>query len=354
MKKIPLSLCLALAAGGMVLNLRSDPAPTNQPWMDRSLSPERRAELLVQQMTLDEKISQIHMRDVHEHPREVADVPRLGIPIFKITNGPVGAGPGDSRRPQPATAMPAALAIAASWDPALATQFGEVVGQEVADRGENLLEGPGLNITRVARNGRNFEYFGEDPLLTGRLATAEVRAIQQQGVIAEIKHFAANNQEANRKGVNEIIDERTLREIYLPAFEMTVKQADPGAVMAAYPSVNGAFCSESTHLLQEILRDDWGFKGFVQSDYTGTRNAVRCARAGLDLAMQAIHYSDEMKAAIAAGEVPESTVDALLRRRFTQMFRFGLFDQTQTPQPIPAEKDGAVARTIAEQGAVLL
>lgn len=352
MKKSLPFFCLALAAGGIFQPLRGE--TTNQPWMDRSLPPERRAGLLVQQMTLDEKISQIHMMDVKEHPREVAGVPRLGIPIFKITNGPVGAGPGDSRHPQPATAMPAALALAASWDPVLARQFGEVVGQEVADRGEDLLEGPGLNITRVPRNGRNFEYFGEDPFLSGRLGVAEVEAVQGQGVIAEIKHFAANNQETNRKTINEIIDERTLREIYLPAFEATVKNAGPGAVMAAYPSVNGKFCSESPHLLQEILRDDWGFKGFVQSDYTGTRNAVRCAQAGLDLAMQAIHYSGEMKTAIADGQVPVSAVDAMVERRFTQMFKFGMFDEPRTPKPIPAEKDGAVARAIAEQGAVLL
>ena len=247
--------------------------------MNQSLTPERRAALLVQQMTLDEKISQIHMMDVRDHPREVVGIPRLGVPPFKVTNGPLGAGPGDSRGPQPATALPAALALAASWDPSLADLFGEVAGKEVADRGEDLIEGPGLNVTRVPQNGRNFEYFGEDPFLSGRMGVAEVRSIQQQGVIAEIKHFAANSQETNRKTINEVIDERTLREIYLPAFEAAVKEANPGAVMAAYPSVNGEFCSENTHLLKDILRGDWGFKGFVQSDYTGTTNGVR-GRAG--------------------------------------------------------------------------
>ena len=322
--------------------------------MNPSLPPGERAELLVQQMTLDEKISQVHMMDTKQHPREVTGVPRLGIPPFKITNGPLGAGPGDTKPAQPATALPAALALAASWDTNLAREFGEIAGKEVVDHGDDLIEGPGLNITRVPRNGRNFEYFGEDPFLSGQMGVAEVEAIQQQGVIAEIKHFDANSQETDRKGINEIIDERTLREIYLPAFEIVVKEADPGAVMAAYPSVNGEFCSRNTHLLKDILRGDWGFKGFVQSDYTATTNAVQSALAGLDLAMKPDHYSGELKTAILGGKVPMADLDAMVERRFTQMFKFGMFDQTRTPQPIPAKEDGAVARAIAEQCAVLL
>ena len=346
--------CLALAAGCATPPPQGGATVTHRPWMDSWRSPAKRAEWVVGQMTLDEKISQIHMMDVRDHPREVAGVPRLGVPPFKITNGPLGAGPGDTRPPLSATALPSALALAASWDPSLAGAFGKVAGVEVADHGDELIEGPGLNITRVARNGRNFEYFGEDPFLSGSLGVAEVRAIQRQGVMAEIKHFAANNQETNRKTVNEVIDERTLREIYLPAFEMAVKEADPAAVMAAYPSVNGAFCSENPHLLEEILREDWGFKGFVQSDYTGTHNAARCARAGLDLAMQAVHYSAEMKAAITNGLVAVPTVDKMVERRLAQMFKFGLFDHVRTARPIPARADGAVARSIADQCAVLL
>src|SRR5439155_6504478 len=142
-----------------------------------------------------------------------------GIPAFKITNGPAGAGPGDSSSTQPATALPSALALSASWDTGLATRFGTIAGTEVADRGENLLEAPGVNITRVPRNGRNFEYFGEDPYLAGQVAVAEIQAIQAQGVLAEVKHYAANNQETNRKTIKETVDERTLRELYLPAFE---------------------------------------------------------------------------------------------------------------------------------------
>ncbi len=327
---------------------------TDRPWMNTSLAPEKRAELLVKAMTLDEKISQIHMRDIREFPREVIAIERLGLPTFKISNGPLGAGPGDSRQPQPATAFPSSLALASTWDPTWAETFGRIAAEEIASRGEHLLEAPGLNITRVPQNGRNFEYFGEDPFLTARMGVAEVKGIQSVGVIAEPKHYAANSQENQRKTINEIIDERTLREIYLPAFEAAVKEADAAAIMTAYPSVNGQFCVENVHLLKDILRGEWGFKGFVQSDYTATHSAVASANAGLDLSMKPDHYSDEMKIAIADGKVSESTLDTMLLRRFTQMFRLGWFDHPYQAHPIPAEKNGAVARELAAQGAVLL
>ena len=329
-------------------------APVNRPWMNTSLSAEQRAELLVKAMTLDEKISQIHMRDLREFPREVIAIERLGLPTFKISNGPLGAGPGDSRQPQPATAFPASLALASTFDPHLAEAFGRTAAEEIASRGEHLLEAPGLNITRVPQNGRNFEYFGEDPFLTARMGVAEVRGVQSVGIVAEPKHYAANNQENQRKTINEIVDERTLREIYLPAFEAAVKEADAGAIMTAYPSINGQFGVENVHLLKDILRGEWGFKGFVQSDYTATRNAVASATAGLDLSMKPDHYSDEVKTAIANGQITEATVDTMLLRRFGVMFRLGWFDHPPKPSPIPAQTNGALAREIAEQGMVLL
>jgi len=246
------------------------------------------------------------------------------------------------------------LALAAAWDPGLAETYGRVVADEVAAHGEDLLEAPGVNIARVPQNGRNFEYFGEDPYLAARMVVPEIHGIQGQGIIAEVKHYAANNQENDRKIINEIIDERTLREIYLPAFEAAVKEGNVASIMCAYPSVNGQFGCENIHLLKEVLRGDWGFKGFVQSDYTATRNAVANATAGLDLAMKPDHYDAEMKAAIKSGQVAESLVDAMLVRRFAQMFRFGLFDKPRTPTTIPAEKNGAIARSIAAASAVLL
>jgi beta-glucosidase len=331
------------------------PETSVKPWMNHSLPTERRADLLVRAMTLDEKILEIHMMNTKEHPREVPAIPRLGIPALKITNGPAGAGPGDSPHPAPATALPSALALAASWDPELAEEFGRVAASESADRGERVIEAPGVNITRVPQNGRNFEYFGEDPYLAGQLAAAEIKGIQSQGVIAEVKHFDANNQETNRKTINEVMDERTQREIYLPAFEAAVRRGRAAAVMCAYPSVNGEFGCENTHQLKDILRGEWGFQGFVQSDYTATHSTVAAALAGLDLEMKHDeHYDSGMKTAITSGKLPESAVDTMLVRRFGEMFRFGLFDRPDSSKVIPAKKDGEIARAIAGQCAVLL
>ena len=286
---------------------------------------------------------------------ESTGVERLGIATFKITNGPAGAGPGDSQVGVPATALPSALALSATWDPKLAAIFGEIAGKETAARGEHLVEAPGVNIIRVPQNGRNFEYFGEDPYLSGQMAVPEIQGIQKEGVIAEVKHYAANSQETDRKTVNEIIDERTLREFYLPAFEASVKQGNAGAVMCAYPSVNGQFNCENLHLLKDILRGDWGFRGFVQSDYTATHSTIPAALAGLDLEMKHDSFYDaDMKAAVLSGKLPESVVDTMLLRRYSEMFRLGIFDRSYTVTPIPAEQDGAIAREIAEQAAVLL
>ena len=348
-------LLLALVAWNVAARSENKGRQMAKAWMNGSLAPERRAELLVRAMTLDEKILEIHMMNTKEHPREVPAIPRLGIPAMKITNGPAGAGPGDSSHPVPATALPSALALAASWDTELAETFGRVAARESADRGEHVIEAPGVNITRAPQNGRNFEYFGEDPYLAGELAVAEIKGIQSQGVIAEVKHFDANNQEIDRKTINEVIDERTLREIYLPAFEAAVERGGAASVMCAYPSVNGEFGCENTHQLKDILRGEWGFRGFVQSDYTATHSTVAAALAGLDLEMKHDEYYDSgMKAAVISGKLPESVVDTMLVRRFGEMFRFGLFDHPAAPQPIPARKDGEIARAIAEQCAVLL
>lgn len=355
MKLCILTVMVSMLFCGLATSATEPAQPDARPWMNTSSSPMKRAELLVKAMTLDEKIEQIHMADVKSRPREIPGIERLGIPTFKITNGPAGAGPGDTAVPVPATALPSALALSATWDPKLAAMFGEVAGSETADRGEQLIEAPGVNIIRVPQNGRNFEYFGEDPFLSGQMSVPEIEAIQKQGVIAEVKHYAANSQETDRKTINEVIDERTLREIYLPAFEASVKQGDVGAVMCAYPSVNGQFNCENMHLLRDILRGDWSFKGFVQSDYTATHSTVAAALAGLDLEMKHDSFYDAgMKDAIVSGKLPVSVLDTMLLRRYSEMFRIGTFDRLFAVTPIPAKQDGEIARKIAEQGAVLL
>ncbi|HTW94238.1 MAG TPA: glycoside hydrolase family 3 C-terminal domain-containing protein [Tepidisphaeraceae bacterium] len=330
----------------------ADDAATTRPWLDASLAPEKRAELLVGQMTLEEKVSQIHMLASKKHPREIPPIPRLGIPEQQVINGPLGAGPGDLHLA--ATALPCGLALAATWDRDAAARFGKLLGDETADHGADVIEGPGVNITRVPQNGRNFEYFGEDPFLSGAIVVPEIIAIQKENIIPEVKHFAVNSQETNRKSINEVVDVRTLREIYLPAFEAAVTQAHVAGMMAAYPSVNGDFCSQNAFLLTEVLRHDWHYEGFVQSDLTATRSTAKAAEAGLDLSMKADFFAKPMLTAVQGGKIPVSVIDAMLIHRFNEMFRYGLLDHEPTTRPIPAKEDGAIARSIAEEGAVLL
>ncbi|GAB3975667.1 glycoside hydrolase family 3 C-terminal domain-containing protein [Actinoallomurus acanthiterrae] len=320
-----------------------------------ALPPEQRAARLVAQLTLDEKISQLHGIQDAEHLRYVPGVPRLGIPPLRITNGPAGIGHSDDRPYKPATALPAPIGLAATFDTRLAEVYGTVQANETRDLAHGLIEAPDINLTRVPQNGRTFETYGEDPYLAGRLAVANIRAIQRKGVIAEVKHFAANNQETDRLTVDERVDERTLQELYLPAFEASVKEGHVGSVMCAYPKVNGSYACENPYLLDTVLRGQWGFNGFVQSDFGATHSTVPSALAGEDLEMATGTYFDTaMRQAVESGQIKESVIDRMIARRYTVMIRAGLFDRPLTPAPIPAQQDGAIARSIAEQGTVLL
>jgi beta-glucosidase len=318
-------------------------------------TPEERAAQLVSQLTLDEKITQLHGIRNANHQRFVPGVARLGIPPLRITNGPAGVGPSDDPQQKPATALPAPISLAATFDPGLAGAYGDVQGAETRDLAHGLLEAPDINLTRVPQNGRTFETYGEDPHLAGRISVANIRGVQRNGIIAEVKHYAANNQETDRFTVNELIDERTLQEIYLPAFEASVKEGRAGTVMCAYPKVNGLFACENPDLLDSVLRGQWGFDGFVQSDFGATHSTVASAVAGEDLEMPTGEFFDiAMRDAVTSGQISESVIDRMIIRRYAVMIRFGLFDRPLTPSPIPAERDGAIARQIAEQGTVLL
>jgi beta-glucosidase len=200
-----------------------------------------------------------------------------------------------------------------------------------------------------------FEEYGEDPYLAGQISVGDIDGIQSQGIIAEVKHYMANNQENNRFSVNEIIDDRTEHEIYLPHFEASVKQGHAGTVMCAYPKINGTYNCEKDHLISDVLRGQWGFDGFVQSDFGAAHSTVPSALAGMDLEMPTgVYYDTAMKHAVGSGQISEHLIDTLLIRRFTVMIRFGLFDRPLTTSPIPITEDGAFARSAAEQGTVLL
>jgi beta-glucosidase len=323
--------------------------------------PDARARQIVARMTLDEKIDQLHGVSTPTEYRVVRGLPRLGIPAMPMTNGPAGsgrcAGPGHGG---PATALPAPISTAATWDPAAADLAGDVAGRETAALGNSVLESPTVNICRTPRNGRTFESYGEDPFLTGEIVVGNITGLQRH-VIANVKHFACNNQERNRLTTDTDVDERALREIYLPAFEAAIVRAHCGSVMAAYNRLNGAFCCENGVLLNDILKRDWKFDGFVFSDFGAVHNTVACVTGGLDLEMPTGQYfGDDLRLAVRSGLVREADLDDKLIRRYRTMMRLGQWDRPDTaaaahgttrpsgPLPAPSTVGEAMSTAVAD------
>ena len=310
------------------------------------------------EFTLEEKASLASGADLWS----TKPVTRLGIPAVTLTDGPHGlrkqASGGDQLdiyNAVPATCFPTAATLASSWDRDLLRQVGEALGAEARATDVAVLLGPGVNIKRSPLCGRNFEYFSEDPLLAGELAAAYVHGVQSQGVAASLKHFAANNQETDRLRVSAEIDERTLREIYLAAFERVVRQARPLTVMCAYNRINGIHASQHRELLTGILREEWGFDGLVMSDWGAVNDRVAALEAGLDLEMPGVagHGTDtEITDAIRAGRLEEKTLDQAVARLLTLLQR----TSAARRDPVPADHDAhhALARRAAADGAVLL
>ena len=310
---------------------------------------EQKVEALLSRMTLEEKIQMLHGAHRRGFIGYVPAIPRLGIPELALTDGPAGVRHG------PGTALPAPVALAATWDRSLAQEYGAALGAETKAKGQNILLGPMVNIVRVPEGGRNFETFGEDPFLTAQMAAAEIRGIQSQGIIAEVKHYAANNQEKERLQVSAEVDERTLREIYLPAFEAAVTDGKVGSVMAAYNKVNGTFSSENMHLLKDILKNEWGFDGFVVSDWGATHSTIEAANNGLDIEMPGDKFfGNALLNAVKQGQLSEKTIDEKVRRILRVMMRFGLFERPAKASPIDYQTQSQVARRVAQAGVVLL
>ena len=311
---------------------------------------EARISDLLGRMTLEEKIDQLSGTgdigfDTHENTR-------LGIPTFKMSDGPLGVRWGST------TSFPSGAAVAATWDTALVAKFAAALAEETHARGRNMLLGPCVNIHRLPIGGRNFESYGEDPWLTSRLAVSYIRSLQAHGVIASVKHFALNNQEWKRTEVNVTADERTMREIYLPSFEAAVKEAGVYTVMSAYNKVNGSWCSENKDLLTDILKNEWNFRGLVVSDWVSTHSTVKAANSGLDLEMPEgnVFSMINLKKAIASGEVSEATINDKVSRILRVKFNAGLFDKTTKADTavLTGEDHKKLARRIAEEGIVLL
>ena len=314
-----------------------------------------RARALVARMTLREKIMEVHGEGTAQFPRHIVGIPKLGIPELRLANGSVGVGPADNSPQKPATALPSEISIAATWDPALAERYGKVIGREARDMGYGMVEGPDINIARVPQNGRTFEGFGEDPFLTAQIAVADIRGIQSQHVMAEAKQFAANNQETDRIGINEIVPLRALHEIYFPAFKASIMQGDVAAVMGAYNKVNGIFCCENRYLLTDMLRRRWHFTGFVTSDFGATHSTVASALNGLDVEMPTARYfGGKLLAAVKSGRVPMAVLNNMLVCRFATMMKFHLFGRPPHIRPVPVKHDATLALHMAEEGMVLL
>ena len=337
---------------------------SKQPWTNNRLSPDERADLVVKAMTLDEKIQLVHGSMAMLGPKIpralggdgfVPGIPRLGIPDLNLIGAGVGVTNLGKRTNGQSTALPASLAETATWDPKLAYEFGTVIGRETRDQGFNVSLGGGNDIMREPRNGRNFEYHGEDPILAGKIIGQELKAIQDQGVIADIKHYALNCQETDRMGVSSNLDQRSMRELDLLAFEIGIKDSGVGTVMCAYNRVNGVYSCENDYLLNQVLKKDWGFQGWVMSDWGATHSTVKAATAGLDQEFfQNKYFSAPLKIAVENGEVPVSRLDDMVHRILRTMFAFGVIDNPPVIKPIDAEADSAVAQRVEEQGAVLL
>jgi beta-glucosidase len=310
---------------------------------------ERRVDSILGQMTLEEKVDLIGGVDGFY----IRDVPRLGVPRLKMTDGPIGV-----RNYGPATVMAGGISLAATWNPALAQRVGAQIARDARAKGVHFLLGPGVNIYRAPMNGRNFEYFGEDPFLASRIAVGYIEGVQSQGVSATIKHFMGNNSEFLRHDSDSIIGERAMREIYLPVFEAAVKEAHVGAIMDSYNLTNGQHMTQNGYLNTDVVKNDWGFRGIIMSDWDATYDGVAAANGGLDLEMPSGKFMNRaaLLPAIQEGKVSVDTIDDKVRRILRTAIEFGWFDREQTDFSIPrySEQGREAALQAAREGMVLL
>ena len=281
----------------------------------------------------------------------VPGISRLNIPALYFADGSVGVGNGAG----PATALPSSIASAATWDLNEAKKYGSVIGTELSDYGMNVNLGGNINlIGRDPRNGRTFETKGEDPILAGKITAAHINAIQAQHIIGGIKHFSFNDQESGRTTANILIDERAGRESDLLAFEIGIKDSNVQSVMCSYNLTNGQYDCENSHLLNDVLKGDWKFPGFVMSDWWATHSTATAAKNGLDQEQPNQQFFSSLGTTVTGGQVPQSRLDNMVHRILRAMYEVGIFDNPQTIQSIPAAADAAIAQETEEQGAVLL
>ena len=344
------------------------PAVTG-PWSDKSLSPDQRADLLIGQMTLDEKIQLLHgSQGGRGAPAPaptasrsnggagwVPGIPRLGIPDVNMADSAVGVtrGAAESRY---STLLPSSLGAAASWNPDLALLYGQVIGRELRDQGYNMSIGGGVDITREPRNGRNFEYAGEDPILDGTTVGTLMKGVQSQQIMGDLKHYALNDQETGRNIGNAILDKRSMRESDLLAFQIAYRISDASGFMCGYNKVNGDWDCENDYLLNQVLKKDFGFKGWVMSDWGGTHSTTKAIMAGLDQEQPGSGFFGEaLKKAVESGEVPLARVNDAVHRILRSLFAVGVWDNPPDQRRVVDVFKGLEdAQKIAEESIVLL
>ena len=323
--------------------------PLAQPAPGAPADVDRRVESILSQMTLEEKVDMIGGVDDFF----IRELPRLNLPRLKMADGPLGV-----RNFGPATTMAAGVALAATWNTDLAEHVGGEIGRDARAKGVHFLLGPGVNIYRSPRNGRNFEYLGEDPYLASRIAVAYITGVQSRGVSATIKHYMGNNSEFDRHNTDSAIDERTMREIYLPVFEAAVKEAHVGAVMDSYNLINGTHATQNTYLNSGILKKEWGFDGVLMSDWTSTYDGVAAANSGMDLEMPFGKFMNKnaLLPAIQSGQLTVATVDDKVRRILRKAVQFGWLEHDQGDATIPRfnQEGRQVALQAARESMVLL
>ncbi len=340
------------------------------PWMDTGLSPDERARMLLAELTLDEMIGLVHgpmpvlmaspPADAAMGAGYIPGVARLGIPAVNETDASLGvSNPRQMRKGDGATGLPGGLSLASSWDEALAYDGGAMVGSEARDKGFNVLLGGGANLTREPRCGRNFEYLGEDPLLAGVLAGAAIKGAQSNHIVCTLKHFALNDQETCRHVVDAQIDEAALRESDLLAFQIAIERGEPGSVMCAYNKVNGDWAGENAFLLTDVLKRDWGWKGWVMSDWGAVHSTAKAALAGMDQESgeqldKQVYFGAPLKEAVEAGEVPFERLTEMVHRILRSLFAHGLFDHPAGKRETDYAKNSEVSLRAAEAGSVLL
>ncbi|HUZ93735.1 MAG TPA: glycoside hydrolase family 3 C-terminal domain-containing protein, partial [Edaphobacter sp.] len=342
---------------------------SKRPWGNKELSPDKRADLVLAEMTLDEKIQLLHglgWASLFKAPTSepgvrsrmgagfVPGIERLGLPDIQMSDAAVGVAR-SAMNGRYSTALPSAVAEAATWDPGIAYDYGAVIGSELRAQGFNMSLGGGVDLTREPRNGRTFEYKGEDPILAGTLVGQEMRGEQDQHVIGDIKHYAINDSEAGRNFSNSVISKRAMQESDLLAFQIGIRDSNAGAVMCSYNQINGNYACENDYTLNQVLKKEWGYKGFVVSDWGGTHSTVKAALAGLDMEMPGdTYFGEPLKQAVLAGKIPQAQLDSMVHRILRTEFATGIVDYPMHTSVVDVQHGMDVAQRTEEQGAVLL